>query len=63
LSEELKPPHPIARVDGSEAFDGTDATVADFWRWAFSDLRQDLCLCPAVQGELPGKQDSSTPRL
>ena len=41
MSEELKPPHPIARVDGSEAFNGIDATVADFWRWAFSDLRMN----------------------
>lgn len=41
MSEELKPPHPIARADGSEGFDGIDATVADFWRWAFSDLRMN----------------------
>lgn len=37
----LKPPHPIARVNGSEEFDGVDTTVADFWRWAFSDLRMN----------------------
>jgi len=39
VSDELKPPHPIGRVDGSEGFDGIEATAADFWRWAFSDRR------------------------
>ena len=29
------------RLDGSERFAGLDATVADFWRWAFSDLRDN----------------------
>jgi hypothetical protein len=28
-------------LDGSERFTGLDATVADFWRWAFSDLRDN----------------------
>jgi hypothetical protein len=28
-------------LDGSERFIGLDATVADFWRWAFSDLRDN----------------------
>lgn len=37
VNEELKPPHPIARFDGSEEFVGVDATVANFWRWVFSD--------------------------
>ena len=41
MSGELKPPHPIDRVEGSEHFDGMDATVTDFWRWAFSDLRMN----------------------
>jgi hypothetical protein len=41
VSGELKPPHPIDRVDGSERFDGIDATVSDFWRWAFSGLRMN----------------------
>ena len=33
-----KPPPP-RRLHGEEVLAGTDATVADFWRWAFSDLR------------------------
>ena len=41
MSGKLKPPHSIGRVDGSERFEGMDATVADFWRWAFSDLRMN----------------------
>jgi hypothetical protein len=28
-------------LDGSERFIGLDATVTDFWRWAFSDLRDN----------------------
>ncbi|GAA2086027.1 hypothetical protein GCM10009821_29580 [Aeromicrobium halocynthiae] len=28
-------------MDGSERFDGVDATVADFWRFAMSDLRMN----------------------
>jgi hypothetical protein len=28
-------------LDGAERFVGLDATVADFWRWAFSDLRDN----------------------
>lgn len=34
-------PRPAARMTGSEQLAGTDATVADFWRWAFSDLRDN----------------------
>jgi hypothetical protein len=34
-------PTPALRLDGSERFDGLDASVADFWRWAFSDLRDN----------------------
>jgi hypothetical protein len=34
-------PIPAAPLDGSERFVGLDATVADFWRWAFSDLRDN----------------------
>jgi len=26
-------------LTGQEPFDGLDATVLDFWRWAMSDLR------------------------
>lgn len=29
-------------LDGSEAFGGADLSVADFWRWAFSDLRENI---------------------
>ena len=28
-------------MDGGRRFVGLDATVADFWRWAFSDLRDN----------------------
>lgn len=28
-------------LDGGEHFAGLDATVSDFWRWAFSDLRDN----------------------
>lgn len=34
-------PSPAVSLDGSERFIGLDATVADFWRWAFSDLRDN----------------------
>jgi hypothetical protein len=34
-------PSPAALLDGTERFAGLDATVADFWRWAFSDLRDN----------------------
>ena len=30
---------PAVPLDGTERFVGLDDTVADFWRWAFSDLR------------------------
>lgn len=29
----------VVPLTGSEPFDGLDATVLDFWRWAMSDLR------------------------
>lgn len=32
-------PLPAVRLTGQEVLTGTDATVTDFWRWAFSDLR------------------------
>jgi hypothetical protein len=28
-------------LDGGGRFTGLDATVSDFWRWAFSDLRDN----------------------
>lgn len=34
-------PAPAAPLTGAERFDGLDATVADFWSWAFSDLREN----------------------
>jgi hypothetical protein len=34
-------PSPATPLDGSERFSGLDATVAEFWRWAFSDLRDN----------------------
>lgn len=33
-------PDPIA-LDGSERFQGVDASVLDFWRFAMSDLRMN----------------------
>lgn len=30
-----------AGIEGSDRFDGVDATVADFWRFAMSDLRMN----------------------
>lgn len=37
----LVDPSPAVPLDGTERFVGLDATVADFWRWAFSDLRDN----------------------
>lgn len=34
-------PSPAVRLGGDECFVGLDATVADLWRWAFSDLRDN----------------------
>ena len=34
-------PFAAVPLDGRERFRGLDATVADFWRWAFSDLRDN----------------------
>lgn len=34
-------PAPAQRLDGPGRFIGTGATVVDFWRWAFSDLRDN----------------------
>jgi hypothetical protein len=34
-------PTPAAPLGGDEHFIGLDATVTDFWRWAFSDLRDN----------------------
>lgn len=34
-------PYPAPPLGGREGFTGVRATVADFWRWAFSDLRDN----------------------
>lgn len=34
-------PLPAKRLDGNETLSETNATVQDFWRWAFSDLRDN----------------------
>ena len=34
-------PAPPQLLEGSDVFVGLDATVVDFWRWAFSDLRDN----------------------
>jgi len=34
-------PPPVSPIDGSDRFVGLDATVADFWRFAMSDLRMN----------------------
>lgn len=35
-------PKPVQRLTGEEHFTGSPLTVADFWRWAFSDLRTNI---------------------
>src|SRR4051794_6120931 len=35
------PPAPPQLLEASDQFTGLDATVADFWRYAFSDLRDN----------------------
>jgi hypothetical protein len=34
-------PSPVRLLEGTEAFEGLDARVIDFWRWAMSDLRMN----------------------
>lgn len=34
-------PSPPQALEGADRFAGADATVLDFWRWAFSDLRDN----------------------
>lgn len=34
-------PLELGRLEGSEFFDGVDARVLDFWRWALGDLRMN----------------------
>jgi hypothetical protein len=34
-------PKPAAPLTGTERFVGVDASVIEFWRWAFSDLRDN----------------------
>jgi len=40
--EESGRPAPPQLVEGSDEFKGLDATAVDFWRWAFSDLRDNI---------------------
>ena len=35
-------PSPTEPLNGEERLGGTSATVADFWTWAFSDLRMNI---------------------
>jgi hypothetical protein len=35
-------PTPVVPLDGSERFAGLDASVGDFWSWAFSDLHNNI---------------------
>ena len=39
--ESFLTPSPALPLRGDEQFTGVDATVIDFWRWAFSDLRDN----------------------
>jgi hypothetical protein len=32
-------PHPVRDLSGAEVFEGLDASVLDFWKFAMSDLR------------------------
>lgn len=46
MSESVTPdgwlrPAPPQMLEGSDRFSGLDATVGDFWRWAFWDLREN----------------------
>ena len=34
-------PAPPQQLEGTDGFAGAAATVLDFWRWAFSDLRDN----------------------
>lgn len=42
MLRDLLPPHPLCPVEGDEPFVGVDATVLDFWRWSFPDLRLNI---------------------
>ncbi len=35
-------PTPVEPLSGGEPFKGLDATVIDFWKWGFSDLRMNI---------------------
>ena len=39
---DLVPPHPLRPVLGDERLLGIEASVLDFWRWGFSDLRLNI---------------------
>jgi hypothetical protein len=35
-------PTPVEPLSGGESLSGSELTVQDFWRWAFSDLRENI---------------------
>lgn len=39
--QDLLNPTPVVPLNGTERFSGLDARVLEFWRWAFSDLRDN----------------------
>lgn len=41
MTDPLLRPTELPVLNGSERFDGLDATVLDFWRWALGDLRMN----------------------
>lgn len=41
-SDEWVEPSQLPLVTGEEPFIGTDATVGEFWRWGFGDLRMNI---------------------
>lgn len=41
MTEDWLRPSRLSRLTGAELFEGLDATVGEFWSWAFSDLRDN----------------------
>ena len=42
VSGEWIEPGELPLLDGTESFSGTQATVSEFWRWGFGDLRMNI---------------------
>jgi hypothetical protein len=42
LNDEWIEPSALPVLSGDEKFTGTDATVLEFWRWGFGDLRMNI---------------------